>query len=99
MFGDPHIRTLDGLEYTFNGIGEFVLVTVKDGEFVLQGRMEKPVSENEDIQATIFSAFVANGGATTVSIQFGMIKDQLVQYRCDARIVNITCLEHNFDKC
>lgn len=28
VFGDPHIVTFDGLEYTFNGMGEFVLLRV-----------------------------------------------------------------------
>ena len=26
VFGDPHVYTFDGLPYTFNGKGEFVLV-------------------------------------------------------------------------
>ena len=26
MYGDPHMLTLDGLFYTFNGIGEFVFI-------------------------------------------------------------------------
>ncbi|XP_015173386.1 PREDICTED: protein mesh isoform X1 [Polistes dominula] len=28
VFGDPHVITFDGLEYTFNGMGEFVLLRV-----------------------------------------------------------------------
>ena len=28
-WGDPHVRTLDGAEYTFNGLGEFVLARTK----------------------------------------------------------------------
>ena len=26
VFGDPHVYTFDGLEYTFNGKGEYVMV-------------------------------------------------------------------------
>jgi hypothetical protein len=42
MFGDPHIRTLDGAEYAFNGHGEYTLLRIYDsisGEvvFELQG--------------------------------------------------------------
>ena len=37
-FGDPHIVTLDGLQYTFNGIGEFLLVDADGGTFVMQAR-------------------------------------------------------------
>ena len=29
VFGDPHVYTFDGLPYTFNGKGEFVLVRNK----------------------------------------------------------------------
>ncbi len=39
MFGDPHIVTLDGYQYTFNGKGEFILVETSDQSFTLQGRM------------------------------------------------------------
>ena len=42
MFGDPHIVTLDGHQYTFNGKGEFVLAETLDGSFLLQGRMTEP---------------------------------------------------------
>lgn len=30
MFGDPHIRTLDGQEFTFNGHGEYTLIQITD---------------------------------------------------------------------
>ncbi|XP_041485569.1 LOW QUALITY PROTEIN: sushi domain-containing protein 2-like [Lytechinus variegatus] len=36
--GDPHISTLDSTTYTFNGYGEFTLLTALDGAFVLQSR-------------------------------------------------------------
>ena len=38
LFGDPHFRTFDGKAYTFNGLGEYVLVDAMDGEFVIQIR-------------------------------------------------------------
>ena len=39
MFGDPHLLTLDGHQYTFNGRGEFILIETRDDRFTLQGRM------------------------------------------------------------
>ena len=55
--GDPHIFTLDGLKYTFNGRGEFVLLEHVDDVFVLQGRMVDIISLLS-ISATVFSAIV-----------------------------------------
>ena len=53
--GDPHIITLDGFKYTFNGKGEFILIDYINKRFMLQGRMvEIPSSQ----QATVFSAVV-----------------------------------------
>ena len=69
-FGDPHIRTLDGYTYTFNGIGDYILFSVKNStEFIIHSRMSKAkVSENSslaDSGATVFSgiAMTADQGA------------------------------------
>ena len=61
-FGDPHIRTLDGHTYTFNGIGDYVLFSVKNStKFIIHSRMSKArVSQNASLsesKATVFSAF------------------------------------------
>ncbi|XP_062037094.1 mucin-4 [Lepus europaeus] len=57
MFGDPHITTLDGANYTFNGLGDFLLVRAWDGNssFLLQGR----TAQTGSAQATNFIAFAA----------------------------------------
>uniref|UniRef100_A0A8C2TP72 MUC4 protein n=1 Tax=Coturnix japonica TaxID=93934 RepID=A0A8C2TP72_COTJA len=62
-FGDPHITTLDGLTYTFNALGDFVLLLASDAHtsFVLQGRMARTGTA----QATNFMAFVAQYTTTT----------------------------------
>ena len=51
IFGDPHIVTIDGRRYTFNGLGEYVLLRTNNFEF--QGRTTLAPNSN----ATIFSAF------------------------------------------
>ena len=43
MFGDPHIYTFDNQAYTFNGLGEYVLVRANSPKVKLdvQGRFEQ----------------------------------------------------------
>ncbi|XP_064021849.1 mucin-4 [Pogoniulus pusillus] len=64
-FGDPHIMTLDGLAYTFNGLGDFVLLLASDAQssFVLQGR----TARTGMAQATNFVAFAAQYISTTTT--------------------------------
>ena len=75
-WGDPHITTLDGRTYTFNGWGEYVLLehlTNSTIGFTLQGRTS-PVNESISNSATQFSAF-AFGVPEVVS--FEVIKNQI----------------------
>ncbi|XP_072000224.1 uncharacterized protein [Engystomops pustulosus] len=61
FYGDPHINTLDGVPYTFNGLGEFILADVKDEKsttvFTLQGRTA--LSMNGSSNATNFVGLAA----------------------------------------
>ena len=62
MFGDPHISTLDGKSYTFNGWGEYVLLKIKtnDTDFSLQCRTERAITEDGKLtDATVFTAFAS----------------------------------------
>ncbi|NXS06173.1 MUC4 protein, partial [Oxylabes madagascariensis] len=75
-FGDPHITTLDGLTYTFNGLGDFVLLLASDAQtsFVLQGR----TAQTGMAQATNFVAFAAqyiSNTTTTVEWTLGSQDD------------------------
>ncbi|XP_062600104.1 mucin-like protein [Saccostrea cucullata] len=84
-FGDPHVRTLDGLTYTFNGLGEYVMLTmVEPGTNLtlleIQTRTAQAVNANgTKINATVFHAFVVrekNGGVVQVEVNLdgtGMI--------------------------
>ena len=57
-FGDPHMITLDGVEYTFNGYGEYHITHVAGPEFNLQGRMQPVADQNGDAtKATVYKAF------------------------------------------
>lgn len=65
-FGDPHMITLDGVEYTFNGYGEFKILNVPITDFTLQGRME-PL--NGGSAGTVYRAFATKeNGSDTVQV-------------------------------
>ncbi|KAL9979187.1 hypothetical protein ACROYT_G016809 [Oculina patagonica] len=61
---DPHIKTLDGMNYTFNGLGEYVMVDAHDGTFQLQARTK--LAQGNSSIATIFSAGVAKEENTSI---------------------------------
>ena len=64
LWGDPHIITIDQHRYTFNGIGDYVLLRIgpaNNAEFEIQGRMEPVVGGN----ATIYTGFA-------ISVRDGM---------------------------
>ena len=59
VYGDPHVVTLDGHKYTFNGKGEYTLIATDDDSFTLQGRMVEALNrERENSAATVYSALV-----------------------------------------
>ncbi|VDI67896.1 Hypothetical predicted protein [Mytilus galloprovincialis] len=64
-FGDPHVDTLDGLQYTFNGWGEYTMMKIENENvtFEFQARTDLATSKNgtelKKINATIFSGFAA----------------------------------------
>ena len=41
-WGDPHFVTLDGANYTFNGLGEYVMIDAQNGTFQLQAGQALP---------------------------------------------------------
>ncbi|XP_078368612.1 mucin-like protein [Oculina patagonica] len=57
IWGDPHIKTLDGGNYTFNGLGEYVMIDAQNGAFQLQARTK--LAQGNSTVATIFSAGAA----------------------------------------
>uniref|UniRef100_H0X1A8 Mucin 4, cell surface associated n=1 Tax=Otolemur garnettii TaxID=30611 RepID=H0X1A8_OTOGA len=64
MFGDPHITTMDGTNYTFNGLGDFLLVRAWDrnSSFLLEGR----TAQTGSAQATNFIAFAAQYNSSSL---------------------------------
>ena len=57
--------TLDGVEYTFNGYGEYQILQVEGPDFKLQGRMQPLVNDDgSTIRATIYKAFAMRENAS-----------------------------------
>lgn len=65
------MQTLDKYPYTFNGLGEYILVDINNGEFVLQGRMERALVNEELADGTVFTGFAGKlQNSTLVSHDF-----------------------------
>ncbi|XP_070845519.1 sushi domain-containing protein 2-like [Chaetodon trifascialis] len=63
VFGDPHFITFDGVSYSFNGKGEYTLVTSDEKQLTIQGRTA-PV--NETIKATKLTAVAMQEASSDV---------------------------------
>ncbi|XP_078687900.1 mucin-like protein isoform X2 [Branchiostoma floridae x Branchiostoma belcheri] len=59
FWGDPHIITLDGKGYTFNGLGEYLLFHVDDGNYTAQVQARTNKAPGSD-KATVFTAVVVS---------------------------------------
>ena len=65
LFGDPHMITLDGLQYTFNGAGEYIILNALNGAFLVQARAEP--AERVDGGTPVGTAFTAIAATTNDS--------------------------------
>jgi hypothetical protein len=64
-WGDPHLRTLDGLVYDFQGLGEYWLIRTSEGKSGIQVRQE-PWKSNKKV--TVNTAVALKVGTHIVSI-------------------------------
>ncbi|KAB7507382.1 Protein mesh [Armadillidium nasatum] len=68
-FGDPHMYTFDDLQYTFNGLGEFVLVRTDSIRHVLdvQGRFERiPENYMGNSKGSMLTAVAARDNVSSI---------------------------------
>ena len=63
-WGDPHLVTIDGRRFTFNGLGEYLLITTNVSDFEFQGRTTLAANSN----ATMFSDFALREGDEYVEV-------------------------------
>ena len=91
-WGDPHFDSLDGLRYTFNGWGEYVLYKLLDSDqeqFAVQARTQ-PVNASDSTAATLLSAIAAgipNTSYAEVSQIYAAIDSEV-----DIHNANLYCL-------
>lgn len=86
VFGDPHVITFDGTQYTFNGVGEFVLVRSINAQDRLdvQGRFEQvPKNSYGQVMATQLTSIAMRGNtSTTIEVRVRP-RDAQWRYRLD----------------
>ena len=73
--GDPHIRTFDGLGYSFQATGEFTLFRTKDGSSEFQVRQEPWQSSTT---VSVNTAVTARLGDATVGVYAGQATPLLI---------------------
>ncbi|XP_041472547.1 mucin-like protein [Lytechinus variegatus] len=68
--GDPHFQTIDGKEYTFNGLGEYIILQYNDGNpFTVQMRTGRAFKNGVPINSgTVFTGVAASQGRTEMSL-------------------------------
>ena len=79
-WGDPHIITLDGLGYTFNGLGCYWMVKTTnrtsdtDPFFNMQAQTARVVTSNGTMEnATVFTRFAAQDNGSDI-IEIELVK-------------------------
>ena len=96
--GDPHLVTLDGLRYTFNGRGEYTLIQTTDNVFTLQGRMITASGVDETtVDATVFSAIAAKDNNSD-TVQFEVDENKTLIATVSGELVIFDIAEQDFEK-
>jgi hypothetical protein len=76
IFLDPHFQTLDGLTYSFNGFGEYVLLKIDELKFNSQVRMMPYIKKGKVTQGTVMKAIAIKGeNMDTIQIEINQSKD------------------------
>ncbi|NOK15886.1 VWD domain-containing protein [Corallococcus carmarthensis] len=95
-WGDPHLTTLDGVRYDFQGAGEYVLL--RDPGLELQARhtpvqTETPVGPDPHTGltacASITTAVAARVGPHRISYQMNVERRELLELRVDGKTVSL----------
>ncbi|XP_059169385.1 uncharacterized protein LOC131951116 [Physella acuta] len=80
--GDPHMTTMDGLKYTFNGKGEFIMFQIPSAKIVAQARTDMATRQDgtEIKGATVFTAIAVKQYLTTFQVELTSSRDRMIIY-------------------
>ncbi|XP_046338970.2 sushi domain-containing protein 2-like isoform X2 [Haliotis rufescens] len=96
--GDPHLVTLDGKGYTFNGEGEFVLLEDDNSSVVVQVRTAQARDTNDELQnATMFTAAAVAIRNVTDILEVRLDKDDIVQFLVNGKERDLTSSTSEFN--
>ena len=72
MFGDPHFASVDNNNFTFNGIGEYLLLESSSNDLTIQSRLV----QFENTRASVMSAIAIEQGDVQLQVE---AKDSTLQ--------------------
>lgn len=71
--GDPHMISLDGARYRFNGHSEYILTKITEANFQIQCRTSRTQkSDGSATNATVFTAFAVQGNGTYLQVELNI---------------------------
>ncbi|KAM4634094.1 sushi domain-containing protein 2-like [Polymixia lowei] len=91
VFGDPHFITFDGVSYSFNGKGEYSLVSSESKQLTVQGRTEPLTLRNgTTVKATKLSAVaMREGSSDIIEVRLGSSQVYL-EVLCNQKTLSFT---------
>ncbi len=94
LFGEPHIVTLDGLQYSFQVAGDFVLAKNDNGSIVIQGRFvhrnntTQSVSVNRSTAVKIYDNIISTYKSNSIIYVNGKkIDDNIKHYNLSNDVI------------
>ncbi len=77
MGGDPHFTTVDGLRYTYNGVGTHVMLVTDDDSFTLHCRLSQVWnSQGHSLGASVFTGIAGSCGNISDIVQVSLTADR-----------------------
>ncbi|XP_036593498.1 sushi domain-containing protein 2 [Trichosurus vulpecula] len=91
-FGDPHFVTFDGIHFTFNGRGEYVLVQSDLTKLMIQGRTQPALmSSGAQASATGLSAVVVKENTSdVVEVRLGGLSGETLEVLLNQEILKFS---------